>query len=275
MDNIAIVVMSCDSYSDLWDGFFETKERFWKDCPFNTYLVTNNKQCDLKHAVSIKCGDEFNWVGRLRECLKTIKEDTIILMLEDYYISNYVDQKEVESLVDFLSQENVSYCKLETRGTKFPKKYKKDYIRLITPDIRYGMSLITSVWKKSFLLDVLGEDDYTAWEFEIRRNMADDTSKTTDKLCLCDIRNILNISHMVQRGKYLRSGLRFLKKQKVIIDYSKRGRINIFTEMYISLVDAVKNNKIVRKLLLGLFKIFHIKTISMKYEEEIRNKKYK
>ena len=272
---VAIVVMSCDAYSDLWSDFFKFKKLFWQKCPYNTYLVTNTKKCNSKDATTINCGDDLNWIGRLRYCLNQIDEEIIILMLEDYFISNDVDQTIVDETIDFFQNENASYYKLETRGTRFPKKYKKEYVRLVTPDIRYGISLITSIWDKRFLLKILGDDDYTAWEFEIRRNMDDDISKTTNELCLCDTRNILNISHMVQRGKYLRKGLKRFQKKGHRIDYASRGKIGLFTELYISFSSFVKNNKILRKILTVIMRVFHIKTISMKYEEEIRNKKYK
>ena len=40
---LAILMLSCDKYSDLWDDFFNLKERFWPDCPYHCYLATDTK----------------------------------------------------------------------------------------------------------------------------------------------------------------------------------------------------------------------------------------
>lgn len=186
--------MSCDSYKDLWPDFFALKRLNWPNCSYDTYLVTNNEVCEEENVKTIVCGDELNWTGRLQKCLNEIHADYVILMLEDYYISSKVDNFEVQKIVSFIKLNNVSYYKLETRGTRFPTTFgEESYIKSITPDIRYGISLITSIWKIDFLLEVLNGEDYTAWEFELLRNRPDDITKTTDKLCLCDERNILNI----------------------------------------------------------------------------------
>jgi hypothetical protein len=34
-DRIAIPVVSCDKYSDLWQPFFALFDRFWPDCPLD------------------------------------------------------------------------------------------------------------------------------------------------------------------------------------------------------------------------------------------------
>ena len=275
MKDLAIIVMSCDSYADLWDGFFKLKEEYWPDCPYDTYLVTNDAVYRDNGVKSITCGDSLNWTGRLLKALSVVPEQKILLMLEDYYISGRVDQKEIDDLIRFMNERNVSYYKLETRGTKFPKRFEKDYLRLITADIRYGVSLITSVWDKDFLLRAIGGEDYTAWEFEIRRNMKNDVTKVSQDLCVCDIRNILHIEHMVQRGKYLRKGIKNLNKKGHNIDFSKRGLVPLHTELYIRLSGALKNNRFIKAALKGMMKLLHIRTIEEKYQSEIRKKQYK
>ncbi len=46
----AVLVVSCDNYSDVWSPFFELYSRFWPDCPFNTYLISNTKEYSVNYA---------------------------------------------------------------------------------------------------------------------------------------------------------------------------------------------------------------------------------
>ena len=44
----AVLVTSCDSYSDIWDPFFKLMDAYWQDIPYKVYLNTEtvefNKQ---------------------------------------------------------------------------------------------------------------------------------------------------------------------------------------------------------------------------------------
>lgn len=275
-EKCAIVIMSCDAYHDLWNDFFDLKEKYWRDCPYKTYLVSNNMPANREGVTTILCGDELNWTGRLIKCLNAIDEDRVILMLEDYYISSHVDNVLVDYALETMNQSKAVYYKLETRGTIFDTNYDGvEYLKKITPNIRYGVSLITSIWDKRFLLEVIGDEDYPAWEFELRRNREDDFVKKTDKLLLCDTRNILNITHMVQRGQYLRSSLRKLEQQGDTIVPSSRGKVGILFEFYTNAVCMLKRNDLIRQCVLKFVHVFGFKSISEKYSDEIKKGVYK
>ena len=268
--------MSCDAYSDLWDNFFFLKSKYWPDCPYNTYLVANRKTYNKYGVKTVLCGEELNWIGRLRKCLCCIEEENVILMLEDYYISNYVSQSEIDSLFEILSNYKFDYCKLETRGTVFNTKFKSNnYLRCITPDIKYGVSLVTSIWKKEFLLKVIGESDYSAWEFEIKRNQSDDITKQNGFVCLCDVRNVLNIIHMVQRGKYINKSYKQIKKTGVVVDLKNRKKLSFLFDWYLWLNVFLKRHSKTKNAAEVLRKRVGVKSISEKYEEETSKKIYK
>jgi hypothetical protein len=40
-DNLAVIVVSCDLYSDVWKPFFTLFFKYWNDCPFPVYLTSN------------------------------------------------------------------------------------------------------------------------------------------------------------------------------------------------------------------------------------------
>ena len=42
----ALLVLSCDEYSDLWNIFIKQFAVNWPDCPLDKYFVTNHKHID-------------------------------------------------------------------------------------------------------------------------------------------------------------------------------------------------------------------------------------
>jgi len=271
----AILVMSCDAYSDLWHDFFVLKEKNWPDCPFPTYLVTNDQRCEEKNVETICCGDELNWTGRLLYALDKVTADYVLLMLEDYYISRPVDNKSISEIFSFIELENVAYYKLEERAKLDADYYAgSNYIKKVDANVEYGISLITSVWSVDYLKKVIGGEDYPAWEFEVRRNMPDDITHKLNCLCLVDNRNVLNIAHMVQRGQYIPGSVTKLKVLRYTIDTKKRGILSVFMTSYLKLYHALRKAPWLFTLTKKVRCFLGAKSVSDKYMEEIKQNKY-
>ena len=268
--------MSCDAYSDLWHDFFVLKNRNWTDCPFPTYLITNNKICEEDNVKTICCGDKLNWTGRLLYALEKISANYIFLLLEDYYISTPVNNDTINEILFFIEQKSVSYYKLEERANLNAGHYEgSKYLKKVDGSVEYGISLITSIWNVEFLKQVIGGEDYPAWEFEVRRNMDDDITHKLDALCLVDNRNVLNITHMVQRGKYIPKGLRKLKKLGYPINTDNRGKLSAFFSLYLKLYKRMRKSPHVFNLIRKAQHLCGFKSVSDKYMDEIKQNKYK
>lgn len=268
--NVAIVVTSCDAYSDLWNDFFALQKKNWSDCQYDTFLVSNNLEFRDSTIKTIKCGEEYNWTGRLKFALSQIEAKYIILLLEDYYISEKVASEDVNQIIELMERDNVNYYKLEKRGTEVKEVYEDTpHLYRITKDIKYGVSLTTAVWNKEFLEKAIGDNDYTAWEFELSRNSRNDCIWDVDGVCLCDVRNVLNITHMVQRGKYIRSSVNRLKKLGISINNSNRGKLGLYYTVYLSMYKRIKNHKTLFLLVKKVLGVFGVKSISEQYEKEV------
>ena len=270
-----ILVMSCDAYRDLWHDFAVLKKKYWADCEYPTYLVTNNTECEEEGIKTICCGDDLNWTGRLLFALNTVKSKYVFLLLEDYYITNTVDSKTVRDVVEFIKDNNVKYYKLEERAWLDANYYNNSsYLKVIDDKVPYGISLVSSIWDVSFLQTILDGQDYPAWEFEVRRNQPNDISKGRNDLCLADSRNILQIEHMVQRGKYIRSAVKGVESRGDILT-KKRGLLSPLMCLYLDFHIWLKNYPSVFSFMTKCYKFFGGKTVSEKYMEEINNNKYK
>ena len=46
--DIALLIISCDKYSDCWEPFSECMERFWPEFASDMYLCTEIKESNIK-----------------------------------------------------------------------------------------------------------------------------------------------------------------------------------------------------------------------------------
>ena len=57
-DDVAILVVSYDGTEYLWDYLFQSFEKFWPDCPYKKYLMTNFKDYSSREVNIIKIGEK-------------------------------------------------------------------------------------------------------------------------------------------------------------------------------------------------------------------------
>jgi hypothetical protein len=163
--NASLVVLSCDEYSKYWDYFFALKEKYWKDCPYPTYLVTESKTCPHCETINI---DSPIWTKRFREALNQLDTTHDLVMLEDYFIRKPVNQKRIDKCFDYMS-----YEEYDPIVWNFEKNYRDAYVQYCPRGwVRqknrqvYLNSTQPSIWHRERLISRLIHDQ-TPWEWEL------------------------------------------------------------------------------------------------------------
>lgn len=214
-NNMAIVIVSYDGYSDLWNDFFQLLEVNWPDNPFNVYLINNEMQPTIDNVKIVNTAKNAEWSTRARMGLEKIEEKYICLLLEDFYIGSKINTHQVIETLKFIESKKVNYYKLNSFSNIRSRKFEnKSHIQKIPSTLHYGISLQAAIWNKEFLLDKIGGGSYNAWQFEIDR--IEEVPSNQDKYlenCFYDNRNILNICHVVVQGKVLPSAVKYFKRK--------------------------------------------------------------
>ncbi len=197
---IEMLVLSCDKYSDVWDDFFNLKERFWPDCQYQWHIVTESKIYNRDKVDTIVCGHSLNWAGRLRKAVQSVSSPFIGLFLEDYFIKAPIDNAKIKAYVEMMQREKVSFLNL---GNVFGHilrqpnlKHYSDHLVVIPQHLKYGIDTSAAVWDKSFLLEKIGEGDYSAWQFEIDRCEEAASEQGLGGFLLCDDELSFNVSEI-------------------------------------------------------------------------------
>ena len=193
---IAILVSSFDAYSDLWPPYFEAFERNWPDCPFPRYLLSNYKTFPGFAVTSIQVKDVRAWPVCMRLALNEIREEFILLLLEDLFIFSKVDTDKFLRLSEWIAEHRPACIRLQPEQGMVPTEFPG--ISHLPPGLPYRSSTVLSVWRKDVLLDLL-RDDESIWQFEVMGSVR--TDKYPD-FYVTD-QPYLKYLHGVIRGKWI------------------------------------------------------------------------
>ena len=225
-EKMAIFVLSCDKYQDVWDNFFELKDRYWKDCNFQWYLVTEHIIYNRPDVITLN--NPGDWSTRLRNAVNRVKSRYICTFLEDYFICDTIDNKRINQLVDFMGKERVSFLNMDDgfnhiQNTPELSHYCEDML-IIPKHLEYGVDTAGAIWDRNYLLEKLGDGDYSAWQFELDRCIEAKTEEGLSGNLLLDQKQSLNISKIpvIIQGAYFPKALKYFKSIGYSVDCHNR-----------------------------------------------------
>lgn len=227
-EGMAILVVSCDAYSDVVHNYFTLLNKFWPDCKYTIYLINNTKKDDYGNVRIINAGNELDWSGRLKQSLKQIKERYILVMLEDYYIGKAVNSKVIDDALKFIMNNNIKYYRITNipKGKVQYENYK--HLCGIPANQRYGINLQCAIWGKEYLDEFLGDKDCSAWEVETNRlNKIVDKDSELINGCVVDTRNIIDIQNAVLKGKWNPQAINYFNKLGYRFHLGTRSQLSI------------------------------------------------
>lgn len=222
MDDLALLVVSCDKYSDLWDIFWILIEKYWNDCTLTKYLGTNYFNYAKNNVRTIQVGEDRSWAENVRKMLEQVQENYVVMMLEDFFIDRRIINEKIKILYDHMVIHGYDCLRLEPSPPPIKVDNKNLRIGKLIPGSPYYVDTQPAIWKKSVLLELLVEG-YSAWDFEIKNSEQSGNSKYT---FYCTKDYILHHRNGVERGKYYKSTVEMLEKNNINVNYEERGIID-------------------------------------------------
>lgn len=164
----AVVIASCDSYSETWEPYNTLFERFWPDCPFPVYLVSNEEEFRSQRILSLRVGADVSWSDTVLAALSRIREEYVILMVDDFFLAGPPDSARITAILEWMDRATANCVHLY--GRPRPAARTTDLVGPLPPGTYYRASAISSLWRKSVLTNILRSGE-TAWDFEIRGSL--------------------------------------------------------------------------------------------------------
>lgn len=280
-DKVAVLVNSCDTYTDVLDYFFFFYKKFWK-CPYKTYL--NMEDVLYKNDIIEKTFTfgKTAWSKRLIKCLKEIKQELIIMFLDDFFLLDNVNQKKLDECVKKMQKDNtIGYFMFEPNFfNQFNLPKEDEYFRKRNKYEDFLCSAQIILWRKSYLLQVLRKKE-SPWEFEVYGTFR--MSHYKEKLYVLNTDAPLVFPYILRGkgaigvigGKWQEGNVALFEKYNLKCDFSKRGFIDL-EKRYApkkNIKDKYKELNFFKKLFLPfynykLFKAYY-KPIIKKYKSLI------
>lgn len=221
---ISVLIVGYDGYKDVWDYCIDLMNKYWPNRP-KTYLVDSELAPLYKNVQIINAGADSEWSKKVQVALSQIHTPYVLLLLEDFFITDYVDNNKINQVIQLVKNNDIKFYQLfvqAIRQTWIKGKRFCGYkgIRIIPKDKKYGLNLQAAIWNREFLKKAVGNGNYNAWEFEIKHLHVNCNSERVE--CLLDNRNILNITHAVVQSRYLPDAIKIMRKMGYYIETTQR-----------------------------------------------------
>ena len=166
-----VIVPTCDKYVGLMPGFFQQWNKY---CGLVGMVV-----CE-QNAPKVGAGWSFfragfdtaqkGWVGNLKAALKQVHTETVLLILDDYWLTKQVDVDRINALAfQMMAEPDIDKIDLTNDRMGFPHENHgdgKQFVRSL-PDAPYLTSTQAALWDIEFLKRCLHDPSWSPWQFEL------------------------------------------------------------------------------------------------------------
>ncbi len=261
LNNVTVLVQSCDKYEDLWPVFFEVFKKQWPDCPYNIVLNTETKSFSYSglnitsfNIYKGKTEEEINavsWSERYMETLKRIDTKYVFVILDDFFIHEKVNTKGFYDLVckvDKIKNFGAVYCNFNNTPTFYNKRLDMYYIH---HDTMSRVNSVCGLWNKDELKKTLIKGE-TPWTYEPNATIRYKAKKNIRFFAVNNETTPLKLDfhEQIVKGKWSYECKNLLEKLGINIDFSVRGVLPPW---------EVQNNKSTPKSFNGKFINFTLK----------------
>lgn len=213
--DIAVLVLSCDKYADLWPSFFRCFRKNFPTGEWPVYLGSNTKTCDEPGVTTILSGDDPDWSTSCKRILEQIPERKLFIVLEDLFASSPVDEGLLSATIEFLFAKDAKFIRywhvLALDGaTEHPD------IGSFARGAPYRAT-VCGFWDREFLTSLLLEGE-SPWNFEILGSYR--TSYVDGFYGLR--RSLFESKNLVEKGSWIPESVAWARENGLALDLDTR-----------------------------------------------------
>lgn len=218
----ALLVVSCDAYSDLWKPFFTLLDRNWPDCPYTVYLGSGSQSMPGVTALSSQGGRD--WSRCMIDYLMQLEQDYILVMLDDFFLRRPVCTNSINAALEFARRHDGTMVRLIPRPGPTSHIPGSIAIGECAAGMPYRLCLQASIWQRSRLLSLLRPGE-SIWQFELNAN---ERSRALPFGFYCAWEPLLPyegllVHHVVEKGRWFAHEKWIFGRQDIGCDFSRRA----------------------------------------------------
>lgn len=221
MQQISVLVVSCDRYQDLWLPFFTLFFKYWPDCPYPVHLLANYETYNDSRVKTITVGEDRDWSSSFAQALNVITTDYILLLFEDYLLTDFAKTSKIEALAQYMQQKQAACLRLfPCPGPDMSSDHPE--VGIIAKGAAYRLSTQAAIWRKQVLQDLLRIGE-SPWEFEIKGSRRTDT--IDEPFLSVFMGTELSLPYFctaVVKGKWVPGALKLCTREGIAVDRHAR-----------------------------------------------------
>ena len=217
----AVIVMTSDGYDDAWIPFLTLFFKYWPDCPFPVYFVSNTKICTDPRVQTLLGGDYGrDWGTPRKKAFEKISQKYIIYLQEDFLLNAPVNTAYILELLSAIKKYNAACLRLcpsplpdkDFPGTPYGET---------TKGLPYSVSLQAVIWNKQIFDDLLLAGE-SPWDAEMKGSLRTVNVAEPFLSLKKGEMGIPYFSTGIKRGIWLYDANQLLKREGIIIDPKRR-----------------------------------------------------
>lgn len=248
--SIAVLVLSCDKYSDVWPAFFKCFRDNFPTRDWPIYLGSNTRECSESGVVTILSGRDDDWSSSYKRILEQIPHKRLFVILEDLFLSSRIDEDVLAALVNFMVEKNANHIRYWGRPAP-DRPTDNPLIGESTKGAPYR-STVCGFWDRDYLLNLLIEGE-SPWNFEIlgsyRTSYSDGFYATTSPLC--------EYQNMIEKGRWIPASVDWANQHGVFLSLEERPLLK-------------DGSQLISRLQMGIFNLVFM--IPWQYRVRLMNK---
>lgn len=219
---MCIYVSSPKEYKDVFDVFIKCLNKYWDGVEYPVILSTNYPATYEGVKIINSNNLQDTWTERTVKALSEIDEKYILLLCDDMLIRRKIDNRKIETIIDFMDDNEIMFCRLNP--TKYGRKVKKiDFLNWTNKKMPYGINLQRGIYNKDYLIELLGDGSKSAWDIEkdLLKKAEQSKNEYFDNIITCR-KNIFPVVHAVDKGCWYPKAIRFLKNEDISISINRK-----------------------------------------------------
>jgi hypothetical protein len=239
--DVAILVISCDAYQDLWGPFFQCFFKYWPDCPYPIYLGSNFLTYADSRVRAILIGPDVDYSSNLLKMLSSIPQEWVIAWIEDRVLAAPVETTRVSALVRFAQNQRLGFLKLIASPPYAVAGDRSRGIGELPKGTRYRVCMTVALWRKETLMKLLRPGE-TVWDIERKGSKRSDAVDGFMAL-LSDARGNPPLSdmHLIIKGRLIRNALSFLNREGLYAGLQHRPLQTLRSHWYVRLYHLISH----------------------------------
>lgn len=213
--SFAVLVLSCDKYSDVWQAFFKCFRENFPAGDWPVYLGSNTKECNEPGVVTVLSGSDPDWSTSYKRILEQIPQKKLFVILEDLFLSSMVDVVVFTTVVDFMFEKRANHIRYQANP---PPDLPTDspLIGECTKGAPYRAT-VCGLWDRDYLFRLLLEGE-NPWNFEIlgsyRTSYSDGFYAMISPLC--------EYKNMIEKGEWIPASVDWAERNGISLPLETR-----------------------------------------------------